>query len=633
MAKIAFFSPREEMLEQARRVIERLDIHDVELKLVSSANAVSQAKKAAESGAEIIIARGNHASLIKRYTNIPVVEIVLTAQEMGLVITRAKELLKKENPVIAVIGFHNMFCDMSHFEEIFRIRLKTYLVKYAEELKSAVSQAVLDGADLIIGGEIVMNYAKDYGIPSLFFASTEDSIQQAFRIAARVAYASDLEKKNTAELKTLLDYSFNAIIRLNATGNVVLMNQIAESLLQKSANEATGRHILELFPSLEQYHLDQVLYQGEDIVSLFTTVNGVEVAVNIAPIKVENHVTGAILSCHEIRKLNELETEARRNLYILGRVSKYTFDWIESNTSFDPAFIKLAKQYAHSDAPLHIKLDSCTDAEPLAQAIHNASLRSSGPYVSARCSAYRAENQLIHLFGSGGDAAVKGAAEEAHQGTLFIDEVADLDPCAQYRLLVLITEHVLLRDKDNRPLPVNVRVITATQKDLWLLVQEGKFRKDLYYAITTLILSPIPLRDRKEDLVRYAEQYIDHYCKLYSRYIKLTRGAVSRIAEYPWDGNEHQLKNFCEKLVLSSTRRSVDEVQVEQLLNESYPVVVRRRPEQPVVIYKDPEAARIAELLEKHGGNRSLVAKELNISTTTLWRKMKKYQINTRYTV
>ena len=492
MAKIVFFSPREEMLEQARRVMERLDMTDVELRLVSSSNAVNQARKAAEAGAEIIIARGNHASLIKRYTNIPVVEIVLTAQEMGLVITKANEILKKENPVIAVIGFSNMFCDMSHFDEIFGIRLKTYLVKYTEELKNAVAQAARDGVDLIIGGEIAMDCAKDYGIPSLFFTSTEDSIQQAFRVASRVAYASDMEKKNSAELKTLLDYSFNAIIRLNAAGNVILLNQIAEALLQKSAREVIGKPILELFPSLEQHHLDQVLYQGEDIFSLFTIVNDIEVAVNIAPIKIENHVTGAILSCHEVRKINELETEARRNLYIQGRIPRFTFDWLEKNTSFDADFIKLAKQYAHSDAPLHIKLDSCTDAEPIAEAIHNASLRSGGPYVSARCSAYSEDNQLIHLFGSGGNDEIRGVVEEAHHGTLFIDEVADLVPCAQYRLLVLITENVLLRDRDNRPLPVSIRVITATRQNLWALAEEGRFRKDLYYAITTLTLKPVP---------------------------------------------------------------------------------------------------------------------------------------------
>jgi|LFRM01.1.fsa_nt_gb PAS domain S-box-containing protein len=633
MAKMVFFSPLEEITDQARRVMERLDIRDVEIRLVSSSNAVSQARKAAEDGAEIIIARGNHASLIKRYTNIPVVEIVLTAQEMGLVITKAKELLKKENPIIAVIGFSNMFCDMSHFDEIFGIRLRTYLVKYTEELRNAVTQAVRDGVDLIIGGEIVMGYAEDYGIPSLFFTSTEDSIQQALHIAFRVAYASDLEKKNSAELKTLLDYSFNAIIRLNASGSVVLLNQIAETLLQKSANEVIGRPIVELFPSLEQHHLDQVLYQGEDIISFFTAVNGIEVTVNIAPIKVENHVTGAILSCHEIRKINELETEARRKLYIHGRIPKYTFDWLEKNTSFEADFIKVAKQYALSDAPLHIRIDSCTDADPIAQSIHNASLRSGGPYVSARCSAYMAENQLVYLFGSGGDNEIKGVIEEAHHGTLFIDEVADLEPCSQYRLLVLITENVLLRDNDNRPLPVNIRVITATQKNLWLMAEEGKFRKDLYYAITTLTLTPVPLRERREDLIRFAQYHIENYCKLYSRYIKLTRGAIERIAEYPWEGNEHQLKNFCEKLVLSSTRRSVDEVQVDQLLNESYPVVLRRRPEKPIVVYKDPEAAHIAELLEKHNGNRTMVAKEMNISTTTLWRKIKKHQINTKYTV
>ena len=121
-------------------------------------------------------------------------------------------------------------------------------------------------------------------------------------------------------------------------------------------------------------------------------------------------------------------------------------------------------------------------------------------------------------------------------------------------------------------LPVSIRVIAATRQNLWALAEEGRFRKDLYYAITTLTLKPVPLRERKEDLVRYAEDYIENFCKLYSKYIKLTKGAMARIAEYPWEGNVYQLRDFCEKLVLTSNRRSVDEIQVEQLLNE-LPVV------------------------------------------------------------
>ena len=625
MAKMVLFSPREEMIDQARHVMQRLGINDVDIKLISSSNAVDEAQKALSDGVDIIIARGNHASLIRRYTNIPTVEIVLTAQEMGILITKAKTLLNKENPIIGVVGFGNMFCDMRFFDEIFQIRLKTYYVNYTEELKSAVDRAAQDGVD------IVTEYANDIGVPNMFLSSGEDSIQQALRVASSVAYASDLEKKNSAELRTLLDFSFNGIIKLSSSGEILVLNHIAENLLNKNEADVIGQSILDLFPSLDQYHLDQVLKKGQEVFSTFLVLNGLDIAVNLAPIKLGNQVEGAILSCHEIRKLNQLEAEARRELYVQGRIPKYNFEWIQKNLRIDAEFIKKAKRYAQSNAPLLINGESDVEGEILAQSIHNDSLRKTGPYVSARCAAYDKNEQLTHLFGSGSGNTKNGVISDAHGGTLFIDEISELSPCAQYRLYKLISEHVLIRDGDNRPLPVNIRIITATEKNLWCLVEEGKFRKDLYYAVSTLTLSPVPLRERKDEIGMWIDKYIKEYSDTYSRYIVLTKGARTILAEYPWDGNFIQLRGFCENLVLSSMKRSVDEIIVSQMLNEAYPVVRRKKPNQPIIVYKDPEAAYIAELLEKHDGNRSLVANEMNISTTTLWRKIKKHKISGKF--
>lgn len=151
MGKIALLVSREEMLYQAHNILQEKQYGIGEMRVIRTADAVSEARQSIAGGASIIIARGLQASLIKQYTDIPVVEIVITAQEMALLVIKAKQILKKDNPVIAVVGFQNMFCDMSYFDMIYGIELRTYYVDKGAELEAAAMQAVQDGVDLMIG--------------------------------------------------------------------------------------------------------------------------------------------------------------------------------------------------------------------------------------------------------------------------------------------------------------------------------------------------------------------------------------------------------------------------------------------------------------------------------------------------
>ena len=198
MGKIALLVSREEMLYQAHNILQEKKYQIDEMRVIRSESAVMEARRSIADGASIIIARGLQASLIKQYTDIPVVEIVLTAQEMALLVTRARQVVKKAQPVIAVVGFKNMFCDMSYFDELYDIKLRTYYGKTGleRELKELAIQAVADGADLIIGGDTAVETAAGEGVLSLFLSMTEDSLKNAFSMAESVAYAMEVEKKS-----------------------------------------------------------------------------------------------------------------------------------------------------------------------------------------------------------------------------------------------------------------------------------------------------------------------------------------------------------------------------------------------------------------------------------------------------
>lgn len=179
----------------------------------------------------------------------------------------------------------------------------------------------------------------------------------------------------------------------------------------------------------------------------------------------------------------------------------------------------------------------------------------------------------------------------------------------------------------------NVRIIATTTKNLSVLVQQGSFREDLYYLLSGLTIEVEPLRNRIEDLENLVDTYIKLYCDMYSRYHVLTSGAKKILMEYPWYGNLIQLESFCDRMILSATHRTLDEVFIKQLMNELYPIIHQQNNREKIIVYKDPEALVISEMLEKHGGNRALVAEELGISKTTLWRHMKKYGISNKYRV
>lgn len=386
MAKIAFLVPTEDMISKAESITKDIKI-DVEMKVVTSDNVLDEASLSVKNGANVIIARGNQASIINRNTSIPLVEIVLTGQEIAKLIYDAKRKLQKPKPVIGIIGFKNMFGNIKSFEEILDVTIKEYLVNFTEELELAVQKAANDKVDFIIGGKIANECAEKLGIPAFFLASGEESIKEAFRIAEKVAYASDLEKKNTAELKTLLDYSFDAIIKLNDRGNIVVLNYLAEKILKKKSEEVIGKHVTEVFNLLDIEMVESVLKEGKSYYSTLLQKEDLALVANIAPIKVDDVIEGAIFSFQEFKVIEKLEAEIRKETYSKGYIAKNTFEQIVGESLVVKKIISLARVYAKYDAPIMITGESGTGKKLFAESIHNESLRRNNPYVVVDCAA------------------------------------------------------------------------------------------------------------------------------------------------------------------------------------------------------------------------------------------------------
>ena len=262
MVKIALLVPNEEMLKIAQSVIEEQHIDVEYMKVIQTVDAVNEARLAVEAGAHIVVARGYQAKLIKEYTNIPLVEMRLHTQEIGLLLKKAKAITKKEMPKIGLIVVENMLCDMSHMEELFGVQLLIAYLQKIEETVPKLYEMSKDKPDLIIGGEVACREAEKMGYPSLFYSSTEESITEALLAAKKMAYAAETEKQNIAQFETVLDTSFNGIIKINVEGKIIVVNKLIENLIGKNAEEVMGFPLSEIFPEFDMAAVNSIL-QGE----------------------------------------------------------------------------------------------------------------------------------------------------------------------------------------------------------------------------------------------------------------------------------------------------------------------------------------------------------------------------------
>lgn len=623
------------MLEQARNVI-REDELDIDiLKVIKTSDSVYEARQAVEQGAEVVLARGVQAAFIRQYTNIPVAELTLTGQEIGLMIASAKKKVPdKKCPQIALIGFKNMFSDTTYADELFDIRLKFYDITAIEQAAEKVDLAIQEGADVLLGGDTVNALVAQKGIPAQFIDSTEESIRSAIGVAKKMILTAEAEKNFTAQFETVLDNSYNGILEIDENKEIMIVNRAGEELFHKKASQLEGTALEKVIPELEQRYIDDVLSGKRDSFMTSVYVAGVPMMLTAAPIQYENKIRGAIISLYRNASVRKNDADELHSYYLKGYVAHAHFSDIRITGKEMEYCVELSKMYALSKNPVLICGEDGTDKEKLAQCIHNNSSYKAGPFVAVNCSGMTEQMQVDRLFGNPDaedESMKKGALAIGDHGTIVISEIEKLSLLCQYRLYRAIRYDSLIQNDLERSQTLDNRIIAITGADLYQYVEQGRFRQDLYYLLNSLTVEIPPLRKRPQDIRAIVEDCRVRFTKRYARFPKIAEDAMEALAGFGWQGNEIQLESFCERLFLTSPKKTITSDYVYFLLDTLYPVKERISEDGTTVIYQHPEAARLTELLEKHQGNRSAVAKELGISTTTLWRRMKKYGVINKY--
>lgn len=292
--------------------------------------------------------------------------------------------------------------------------------------------------------------------------------------------------------------------------------------------------------------------------------------------------------------------------------------------------LSVVKKVAPTDSSVLVLGESGTGKELIAEAIHVNSGRKNKPFVPINCGALPKDLQESELFGyvkgafTGAATNKKGLFEEANGGTIFLDELGEMELPMQVKLLRFLQDHKVFRIGDSKPIPVDVRVICATNKDLKKLIVEKKFREDLYYRVNVISLSLPPLRERKTDIPVLANYFVSKYAERFGKGdCYLSNAAIEELMSYEWPGNIRELQNVIERSVILAETPEIGSEHFPKDLTEPKVNIANILQDQPSL--DELEKRYILETLKACHGNKVLTCERLGISTTTLWRKLKEY--------
>lgn len=297
------------------------------------------------------------------------------------------------------------------------------------------------------------------------------------------------------------------------------------------------------------------------------------------------------------------------------------------------ALWEMVRTIAPTDATVLITGESGTGKELVAKAVHAASRRARGPFVAVNCAALTESLLASELFGhekgafTGADKKHEGHFLKADGGTIFLDEIGEMPLSMQVKLLRVIQEREVLSVGGNKTVPVDVRIIAATNRDLAKEVAAGTFRQDLYYRLNVVTLALPPLRERADDIPLLAQHFMARFADKNNKKIKgFTPGAMDRLVRYAWPGNVRELENVIERASILLLGEHISERELPERFAASQGDALTDALTTDCPTLEDVERAVILKTLKRFGGNKTEAAKALGITRKTLHAKLSKYQ-------
>jgi PAS domain S-box-containing protein len=426
----------------------------------------------------------------------------------------------------------------------------------------------------------------------------------------------------------------DGVFTTDGEGRITFFNKAAEEITGFVSEEAIGRYCYEIFRAdicQSRCVLKEVLKTEKEIINLTVTIlnkkgKRIPISISAAVLRDEKgEIIGGVETFRDLSVIEELKKELSR---------RYTFGDIVSKNHFIHDLFNILPNISGSDSTVLIQGASGTGKELFAKAIHNLSLRKNKPFIKVNCGALPDTLLESELFGYEKGAFTDAKKDKpgrfalANGGTIFLDEVGDMSPSLQVKLLRVLQEKEYEPLGSTSPKKTDVRVIAATNKDLSKLVNEGKFRDDVYYRLNVVKIDLPPLSQRREDIPLLIDTFIRKFNAKMGKEISSVSDEVLRfLLRYEYPGNVRELENIIEHAFVVC---GGDQIEMDCLPREiigSHSEAVSSLPVEEESPFEQAEAEIIEKALKKYGGDRIKTAKELRIGRTTLWRKIRKYKL------
>lgn len=645
MIHLLFVVPYPELMEQVKEVVAN---HPEREKVNADVQAlrVDEIPDIPAGTYDAIIARGYTAqkTLTKYSETTPTIRVHISGYD---IIRSVYECREKYHPKkIAICGLDESLSEAASVCKILGVEVNVYAPVRNQDLPQVLNKAIEDGCDALVSGYSANLLAGKMGLNSVVIQTGAAALSQAMDEAIYTVERIRHERVISQMYKTIIYSSDAGLLYVDREGIIRVRNHVAR---QMNGNVSIMGKPLKMVISWLEPLFCSVMKNGKVETRLISIPGSkITVSVKCSPVIANNELSGVVFNLTDVTQIQELESQIRRKLSERGLKARYTFDQIIHKSKEIDRVIQLAGRYAASDSNVIIIGETGTGKELFAQSIHNASKRKNGPFVAVNCAALPENLLESELFGyvegafTGTSKGGKmGLFEQAHGGTLFLDEVGEISMAIQTKLLRVLQERQVRRIGDNKVINVDVRIISATNKSIRKMADVGQFRRDLVYRLDVLRLFLPPLREREADVELLFVNQLQGMAKRNGQLpVKIEAGVFPLLCQYPFFGNIRELRNIAERVFVLHEGDIINAHDVHEAL---YPADLDMDPSFAISTGTGlaeltetqeqnsenflGEEERLRQALKISGGNKGKAAKLLGIDRSTLWRRMKKYEI------
>ena len=553
-------------------------------------------------------------ALSEKYPETTIVDIKMDAFDVSSALLEAK----KKFPGIRKIGLilpSSSICSASILTELLGIEVVMREVRGEEHMESTLREMVKEGCEVFIGGLTLKRVSEKMGLEYVHIKTGPSAIDSSIKDAITAAHILDRERSRLGLMKSLVNNTPDSLLIIDDKGKITAANHAASSFFRRP--NLVGMDAKELFP-LE-------IYSVCDDVEVVQTIGDQTVLITEHPVHIEGEKRATYVSLRLVEDIRRTEKKIRSKLQEKGLTAKYSFSDIVTEQVEMKQLVAKALRYAHVEGNVLLTGETGTGKELFVQSMHNASPRRDKPFVAVNCAALSEQLLESELFGytegsfTGAQKGGKtGLFELAQGGTIFLDEIGEMPIRFQAKLLRVIQEREIRKIGGDEFIPVDVRIMSATNQNIPDLIEKGLFRRDLYYRINLLTLHIPPLRERLDDIPAIFKRFVERKSKALNIVPPMVeKDALECLKGYSWPGNIRELRNVAERAVIFSssnciTRDTLKEIDVS--------VGEKKASEEKKIPLTSEELYR---RYVESGLTLNDFALSIGISRTTLWRKFK----------